>query len=224
MATHAPAKQRWLSEHAAAAAAADDDAAPGLAVMLTDVEEGSNGCMLAWGVQGGGRTRSVLVVVRDYQPYVFLPCPQCVALPGGQELREPEQQDLQALMLALNARCVRAQLPPRARQAGAGACVCGPPMHPCVPRAAPLHLHNNHRLPDDLHIQAIEAAQLCPIMFFRPAQPNGAVFLKLLLRPGGWRCGRHWGWRSAACARQLPGCSRSTLRRVVVVVNVPSGA
>lgn len=40
------------------------------------------------------------------------------------------------------------------------------------------------RLPDDSHIQALEVLQLSPIMYYRPAHPEGLPYLKCSLPPG----------------------------------------
>lgn len=86
-----------------------DPAASGLAVMLTDVEEGSNGTLLLWGLTPAGpdgsnsKQQTVLLRCPDYQPYFFIPCPQVVDR-DTQQLQEPQQQDLQHLRRAINSR------------------------------------------------------------------------------------------------------------------------
>lgn len=84
---------------------AGTDGAPadteGLALMLTDVEEEPNGIIRLWGV--GPRQQTVLVVVPDYQPYFYLPCP-FKSDTGAGSLREPSKQELKQLKQLLNAR------------------------------------------------------------------------------------------------------------------------
>lgn len=76
-------------------------ASHGLALMLTDVEEESNGTILLWGIRQ--RQQTVLVVVPDYQPYFYLPCPFKTD-PGGQNPHDPSEQDIVRLRQQLNSR------------------------------------------------------------------------------------------------------------------------
>lgn len=108
----APKRQRAgdaSTAHLPHAAPTPGTAAPGsaadsgLAALLTDVEEETGGTMLLWGVTAAKQT--VLVCVADYQPYFFLPCPECVVSQADtQELREPQPPDLQRLVWQLNER------------------------------------------------------------------------------------------------------------------------
>lgn len=87
----------------------DAAAAPGIALMLIDAEEESNGTLLLWGLAAeskdrGSKHQTVLLRCPDYQPYFFIPCPHVVN-PDTQELQEPQQQDLQRLRRVINSRC-----------------------------------------------------------------------------------------------------------------------
>lgn len=73
----------------------------GLAMMLTDVEEEPSGTILLWGV--GQKQQTVLVVVPDYQPYFYIPCP-FKADSDSQNPRDASSQDISRLRQQLNAR------------------------------------------------------------------------------------------------------------------------
>lgn len=94
-------------------APSSEQAASGLAVMLIDVEEESNGTLLLWGLaaegtHGARRHRTVLLRCPDYQSYFFIPCPHVNS--GSGELQEPQQQDLQRLRRIINSRCAERSL------------------------------------------------------------------------------------------------------------------
>jgi hypothetical protein len=75
----------------------------GLAVMLTEIEEEGNGVFLLWGLSLNDQQRTVLLVVPDYKPCFYLPCP-LKAETGQQALSEPRPEDIQQLHRQLNAR------------------------------------------------------------------------------------------------------------------------
>jgi hypothetical protein len=75
----------------------------GLAVMLTDVEEEGNGTFLLWGLSLDTQQRTVLLVVPDYKPCFYLPCP-FKADTAQQSLSELQPEDVRRLHRQLNAR------------------------------------------------------------------------------------------------------------------------
>jgi hypothetical protein len=92
----------------------------GLAVMLTDIEEEGNGVFLLWGLSLSNQQGTVLLVVPDYTPFFYLPCP-FKADTTQQALSELRVEDVQQLQRQLNARWAKAAA---AAAAAAVATVC----------------------------------------------------------------------------------------------------
>ncbi|WIA33365.1 hypothetical protein OEZ86_006502 [Tetradesmus obliquus] len=77
--------------------------------MLTDIEEEGNGTFLLWGLSLSNQQRTVLLVVPDYKPSFYLPCP-LKADAAQQALSDPHSDDIRQLHRQLNAR-----LPPESQ-------------------------------------------------------------------------------------------------------------
>ncbi|KAF6251995.1 hypothetical protein COO60DRAFT_568402 [Scenedesmus sp. NREL 46B-D3] len=75
----------------------------GLAVMLTDIEEEGNGVLLLWGLSMNDQQRTVLLVVPDYKPSFYLPCP-LKADTAQKTFSQAHPEDIRQLHRHLNAR------------------------------------------------------------------------------------------------------------------------
>jgi hypothetical protein len=163
---------------------------------------------------GPGLTpRTVLLRCPDYQPYFFIPCPHVVN-PSTQELQDLQQQDLLRLRRAINSRWAGLRVPwtrwsaPHLPLWLANATVVSRHAHTTCHIYAELMLAAaqsippcktlacwcaaccvpvggvSPRLPQEQALQSLQVLQLSPIMYYRPAQPQGVPYIQAFLKPG----------------------------------------
>ncbi|GIL43512.1 hypothetical protein Vafri_1225, partial [Volvox africanus] len=126
-----------------------------IVAMVLDVDEGPAGSFHIWAKTSEGST--ALVQVHDYCPYLYVPAPVRVYPIDGNG----------------------------GSGDGGGGSDATAPTEWSIGELEALRSHWNSRLSLESRLVSISHLVTRPVMYFRPAAPGGAPYLRLTLRPGG---------------------------------------